>query len=311
MIDNPMEKVDGLGGKTLMIQFNSVIFATDFSPASTNAGLYASAFSKHFGSSLMVAHGFILSQAALEVETERPDSSQQRIGLNRDLLLTAKALSAGRGATETVLLLGDPRKEIPDLARSRSPSLVVMGTHGGGTLDRLVLGSTAEGILRYSSEPALTVGPKVNALLAGELKIRRILYASDCTAEAAHGALVAVALAGVFSAELNVLNVIRTSDIDDAEHRPRLQENFYGAVGAIMPQNVRQICEPHTFISVGRPHVEILKHIDEREIDLLILGLRKSTHFGSKSKTSGAFPIIVEARCPVLTVAYDMATLPS
>jgi nucleotide-binding universal stress UspA family protein len=301
MMENSMDKVDGQGGKSARIQVNSVIFATDFSPASTNAGLYASAVSKHFGSSLMVAHGFILSQAALEVETERPGSSQQRIGLNRDLLLTAEALTAGRGATETVLLQGDPRKEIPDLARRRSPSLVVMGTHGGGTLDRLALGSTAEGILRYSSEPALTVGPKVN--IADPLSIRRILYASDCTTEAAHGAAVAVALAGSFAAELDVLNVVRSGDIGCQEDIPCIREHFYRAVEAIMPQDVRQICDPHTFISIGRPHVEILKHIDERKIDLLILGLRKSTHFGSKRKTSGAFPIIVEARCPVLTVA--------
>ena len=301
MMENSMEKVDAHGGKTLMIQFNSVIFATDFSPASANAGLYASAFSRHFDSSLIVAHGFILSQAALEVETERPGSSQQRIGLNRDLLLTAEALPAGRGATETILLQGDPRKEIPNLARRRSPSLVVMGTHGGGTLDRLALGSTAEGILRYSSEPALTVGPKVN--IADLLSIRRILYASDCTTEAAHGAAVAVALAGSFAAELDVLNVVRSGDIGDQEDIPCIREHFYRAVETIMPQDVRQICDPHTFISIGRPHVEILKHIDERKIDLLILGLRKSTHFGSKRKTSGAFPIIVEARCPVLTVA--------
>jgi nucleotide-binding universal stress UspA family protein len=290
-------------GDSPAIQFDSVIFAIDFSRESQNAGLYASAFSRFFVSKLVVAHGFILTQAALEVEVERPLSSQLRIDLFHELTRAAAPLQAGLGAPETVLLDGDPRKAIPILAHRRSPSLVVMGTHGGGAIDRFILGSTAEGILRQSSEPALTVGPKVNTLAAGPLRIRRILYASDSTAEAAHGAAVAVALASAFSAELDVLNVIRPSDIVNPEDLSRIEENYYGAIEAIMPQNARQVCDPHTFVSVGQPHTRILKHIDERKIDLLILGVRKSKHFGSQSRTSGVFPIIVEAKCPVLTVA--------
>jgi nucleotide-binding universal stress UspA family protein len=69
-----------------------------------------------------------------------------------------------------------------------------------------------------------------------------------------------------------------------------------------MPQNAHLVCEPHTFVSLGQPHTEILKHIDDRKIDLLILGLRRNKHFGLESRTSGVFPIIVKARCPVLTV---------
>ena len=290
-------------GDSPAIQFDSVIFATDFSRESQNAGLYASAFSRFFVSKLVVAHGFILTQAALEVEVEKPLSSQLRIDLFHELSRAAEALPAGRGDTEKVLLDGDPRKAIPILAHRRSPSLVVMGTHGGGAIDRFILGSTAEGILRQSSEPSLTVGPKVNNLAAGPLRIRRILYASDSTAEAAHGAAVAVALASAFSAELDVLNVIRSGDITNPEDLPRIEANYYGAIEAIMPQNARQVCDPHTFVSVGQPHTRILKHIDERKIDLLILGLRKSKHFGVQSRTSGVFPIIVKARCPVLTVA--------
>ncbi len=289
--------------KNSAMQFETVIFATDFSPASYNAGLYASAISIHFGTSLVVAHAFTLLQAALEVETGKSVPSQQRIDLGCELTLTAETLKAGRGTTETVLLEGDPRRTIPILAQRKAPALVVLGTHGRGVVDRFVLGSTSEGVLQHSSEPALTVGPNVSILRVASLLIRRILYATDCSAEAAHAAPVAIALAEAFSADLDVLNVIHSSEVDHPEQIRRLQQHFYGAVEAIMPHGVGQLCEPHTFVSVGKPPTEILKHIREREIDLLILGLRRNTHLGMQNRTAGAFRIIAEASCPVITVA--------
>jgi nucleotide-binding universal stress UspA family protein len=47
---------------------------------------------------------------------------------------------------------------------------------------------------------------------------------------------------------------------------------------------------------------QILEHIRERSIDLLVLGIRKSSHLGMEMRTSRAFQIIVEAECPVLTI---------
>jgi hypothetical protein len=39
-------------GNSTTLQVESIVFATDFSPASQNAGLYASALSIHFGTDL-------------------------------------------------------------------------------------------------------------------------------------------------------------------------------------------------------------------------------------------------------------------
>jgi len=290
-------------GKHPSIELDAVVFATDFSPASHNAGLYASDISVHFHTNLVVAHAFTLLQAALEVEVETSKPSQQRIDLNHALSLTAEILPAGRGTTESILLEGDPGLMVPRFSQLRSNSLMILGTHGGGAVDRFVLGSTAEGILRNSTGPAMTIGPRVNILKAGALRIKRILYATDCTSEAAHAAPFAVALADAFSAELDVLNVVSTRDIDHPEQLHQLQQHFYGAVEAAVPHHAEQLCKPHTFVSVGQPDAEILKHVDEREIDLLILGLRRNTHLGMQNRTSGAFPIVVKSRCPVVTVA--------
>jgi len=46
-------------------------------------------------------HAFVLTQAALEVEAEKPLASQQRINLRHDLTLVAEVLESGKGPTET------------------------------------------------------------------------------------------------------------------------------------------------------------------------------------------------------------------
>ena len=52
---------------------------------------------------------------------------------------------------------GPPSREIVDYAGENGCDLVVMGTHGRGGLNRLILGSVAERVVRSSEVPVLTV----------------------------------------------------------------------------------------------------------------------------------------------------------
>lgn len=58
---------------------------------------------------------------------------------------------------ETSLIEGTPSKEIVHYATEEGCDLIVMGTHGRGGIDRLLLGSVAERVVRASSVPVLTV----------------------------------------------------------------------------------------------------------------------------------------------------------
>ena len=90
---------------------------------------------------------------------------------------------------------------------------------------------------------------------------------------------------------------------DHAEQLRRLQKYLYDAIGAAIPQDSVQACKPRTFVSAGKPLADILNHIDQHEIDLLILGLHRSALLGMQYRTAAVFPIIVKAKCPVLTIA--------
>jgi nucleotide-binding universal stress UspA family protein len=286
------------------LNLNAVIYATDFSLGAQNAGLYASHLAEYFSASLIVTHAFTLSQAALEVEIDRILVSQQRKDLK--VLLSNKAIQlAGKSIkANPVLLEGDPKDVIPGLAEKYQPAMIVLGTHGGGRFERGIIGSTAEKILRSTPWPSLTVGPKVKPASSKTLPFERVLFATDFSVAAARAALYAVAVAEAFRSKLDVLNVIQEGAVAHPDRLSGLQKDFYLTLDKLVPEQAREFCDPRSFVEVGRAYEKILEHIREHSIDLLVLGIRKSSHLSIETRMSRAFQIIADASCPVLTVQH-------
>ncbi|MGD0893460.1 MAG: TSUP family transporter [Terracidiphilus sp.] len=101
---------------------------------------------------------------------------------------------------------------------------------------------------------------------------------------------------------IDVLNVIQEDAIEHPDRLSELQTRFYGALDEVVPQQAREFCDPRTYVAVGSAHDQIIEHIRERSIDLLVLGIRRTSHISMEMRTSGAFRIIVDAPCPVLTL---------
>lgn len=60
-------------------------------------------------------------------------------------------------AVETALEDGTPHQSILDYAKEAEMDLIVMGTHGRSGLDRYLLGSVTERVVRGADTPVLTV----------------------------------------------------------------------------------------------------------------------------------------------------------
>jgi nucleotide-binding universal stress UspA family protein len=284
------------------MNLNSIIYATDFSLGSQNAGRYASRLAGYLSAKLFVTHAFTLSQPAMEMEIDSSLISQQRKDLQ--FLLSRKAFllaSVGVPASPT-LLEGDPKKVLPKFADEHAPSMIILGTHGGGWAERGVLGSVAEEILRSTQWPCLTVGPQVPSISSALPLFDRILYATDLGPAAAHAASYAASFAETFRSRLDVLTVIHENEVQHPDRLTELQDRFYAALDQAIPEQARKFCDPRTIVTVGKAHDQILKHIEENLIDLLVLGVRKTTHLHTAMRMSGVFPLILDATCPVLTI---------
>lgn len=282
-------------------RLRTVVFATDFSDASENAGRYARLLARRMHASLVVMHAFYLDQGALEAEIFSKLLSQQRVHLRERIEAVASELATGGGVTEALLAEGDPRLMVPQVAAERQPSLIVMGTHGGGAMERFVIGSTAEGILRHTQIPALSVGPRTPLLHGDALEMRRILFVTNNASGAAPTAQLALDVAAAFGAELDVLNIIHPKSVEGTLNEPHELYARHDETEAALPEHAHERVELRTFVSVGQPRTEILKHLRERGIDLLVMSLNAETQLEMQGNLSGAFPIIAEAVCPVLT----------
>lgn len=74
-----------------------------------------------------------------------------------DAALEAAVDRATADRIETTIVDGSPSREILSYAEAAGCDLIVMGTHGRGGLNRLLLGSVAERVVRSATIPVMTV----------------------------------------------------------------------------------------------------------------------------------------------------------
>jgi nucleotide-binding universal stress UspA family protein len=284
------------------VNIDCVVFATDFSTASENAGHYAQQLARYYSARLIVAHAFHSSQAAMEAEALSHNLSRQREELFSRLTAIAHGLNGGSVEPKPILLEGNTESLIAGLADKNAPSMIVLGTQGRGRVERELIASASERILRSTPWPCLVVGPHVPRASPHAVPFQRILYATDFTPEAANAAIYAISLASEAGAHIDVLNVVPPKTIEHPDRLAELEKNFYHELDRLVPGQAREFCKPRSFVETGNAHRRIHEHIQQHNIDLLVIGVRNSAHLEFEIRASDAFRLVVESPCPVLTI---------
>ncbi len=140
-----------------------ILFCTDFSENSAPARECAVDYAKAFGASLDVLHVVNSSRLGYPAFEAGVPFDLQSVLLNiQDEV--RKAFEEVELELETQLdnittnsRVGVPAVEINKFAEENSVDLIVMGTHGWTGIRHLILGSTAENVVRTSKCPVLTV----------------------------------------------------------------------------------------------------------------------------------------------------------
>lgn len=141
----------------------TILVPVDLSPASVPLCAMACDLARRTGAGLLLLH-LVQPPAALVSDLYALQASQLE-----SMVATAEQEARARldrlarhcekrgVAVQTQLCVGDPATEI--LARARSASFVVMGSHGHGAMYDLLVGSTTHDVLNKAPCPVVIVPP--------------------------------------------------------------------------------------------------------------------------------------------------------
>jgi nucleotide-binding universal stress UspA family protein len=305
------------------LRVRKVLVAIDFSAPSLEAIEAALPLIKHFGAELHLVHVFepdypLSSMGAIPLVVPELEVGQR---VRRRLRDVAEDYSVPLHRENIHAIKGRPFEEICRLAQAIDIDLIVVATRGNTGLKHLVLGSTAERVVRYSPCPVLVVrGSDSKKKPAQQLAtFRKILVPVDFSDCSMKGLEYAKALTREFKAKLILLHSIAlqyyiASDEYARYDLPRLLEQTDKAAKQQMRELVQQTnwngIEVETALQNGHAGQQICAEASDRKADLIAISTHGRTGFEHVFLGSTAEYVVRHASCPVLVVPSRERALP-
>jgi nucleotide-binding universal stress UspA family protein len=191
---------------------------------------------------------------------------------------------------------------------------VTIVTHGRKGLARALWGSTAEEIIAEAPCPVLTIRPPQRDFVEHrgnhtEIRLNRILLATNFRASAISAAQVAADFAGRTGAELHAIYVI-------ADYMEQMADMFPDSAGPSLSR-LREYVEERmsgfvreagsrvvTHIAEGRPYEQIVRLATDKDVDLIVIGtsIHAALFGGAPVLGPDIERVVRNAPCPVLSV---------
>src|SRR5581483_1763383 len=292
-----------------------ILVPLDFSPASLGALDYAVSLAKRFRAAIHLVH------------VHPPDELSSRPGAAHLFLESAEAIEKlneqltgiHRERVEPFcpenchIRGGRPYQEIIDLAREIVADLLVLSTRGHSGLKHLLLGSTAERVVRGAACPVLVARKRKRRSKASSeaFAIRTILVPTDFSQCALAGAEYAAFLARTLGATLRLFHAIypytnyvfvdragvRLSGLAEAMEETARQE-----MDALKQMDFLRDLSVQTETLPGHAVDEICAAANEAGVDLIVTSTHGRTGFKHAMIGSVAEHVVRYAKCPVVVV---------
>lgn len=215
--------------------------------------------------------------------------------------LQADVIPAGnRTPVELGIAFGIPAIEICRFAESRNADLLVLGRKQRSQTVRLLLGDTADAVVRRSSIPCLFVPPGGT--------IHQVLAAVDGTERGMSVLTVAYGFARSTGARVRVLTVERLAADEPVELAAAITaargSRIQDQVDRLLGRELRGSDATETKVEVRRGRIvqQILDEVDTTAPDVLTFGYHRGGPPGIIEAGSTARHLVHTAPCAVLTV---------
>jgi nucleotide-binding universal stress UspA family protein len=277
------------------VTIRHVLCPVDLSGAAAKALRYAAALSSALGAELTVL--FVDSVATEHLQD----------GESHDLSAFIAATIGLADDIHQIQLQGEPTNEILRTSAALDCDLIVMGTHGRSGMQRLLLGSVSENVLRRSPTPVLVV-PLAMAKREDLARVDSLICAVDFAEGAQRIVEYAVFVAAATGARLVVAHVLEWSEESDSLSSqdghgfPTSEDDAVARLNTLITSEMRACCSPELAVGYGSPGDELLRLAQERVADLIVLGVRRRNALDLVLFGSTVRRVLRDAPCPVLTV---------
>jgi len=301
-----------------METFERILCPIDFSDGSRGALVMAGALAHWYEAGLTVLHVHANWPVADMLPSLRPVEARP-LPLDeeeRDKVLRAvRAFAAQAGLPEGL----DLEYRIEDsidvvaaiLERADEADVVVLGTHGRSGLERLLLGSVAERVLRRARCPVVVVPPTAHPQKDTVGMGRRILCGVDFSDASLTALEYAVSLAEESDATLTLIHVIEIppelngsarTQSEVAQARAVAEADALHRLRALVPASAGEACTVHVEVTEGRAARELVRAAREGHDDLIVMAVRGRNAVDVAVFGSNTNQVVRTAPCPVLVV---------
>jgi len=298
-----------------------ILVPLDFSPASMKALDYAVSLAKEFRAAVHLVHVHPADEAASMPGAAHLllQSAEAMEHLNEELAGIHRERVEPFCPENCHVRGGRPYQEIIGLGREIGADLIVLSTRGHGGLKHLLLGSTAERVVRGAPCPVLVARKRKRRSKASPetFAIRTILVSTDFSQCALAGAEYAAFLAKTLGATLRLFHAIypytnyvfvdragvRFSGLVEAVEETARQE-----MDALKQMDFLRGLPVQTETLPGHAVDEICAAASEPDVDLVVTSTHGRTGFKHAVIGSVAEHVIRYAGCPVLVVPSHSQT---
>jgi nucleotide-binding universal stress UspA family protein len=300
---------------TPAVKIKTILVPLDFSPASMQALDYAVSLAKQFHAAIHLVH------------VHPPDEASSVPGAGHLMLQSAEAIELLRGELTNIQRKHAPTfwpenchvrggrayEQISELAREIDADLIVLSTRGYSGLKHLLLGSTAERVVRSSPCPVLVARRRKQKSKAANVAftIRKILAPVDFSECSVAGVRYAALLAKTFDANLRLFHVmypyteyviadrvgVRLSSTVEAQ-----QEAAREQMEELKQKDFLRGVSLETRIGTGSAIDEICGEASQADVDLVVTSTHGRTGFKHALIGSVAEHVVRYAERPVVVV---------
>lgn len=283
------------------VRFRRILVGTDFSKSANCALNMAIAISQIFGSELFLVHAvapIVYGDGQNPIPIDVVAAQREAAEAEMSKLVASDSRLTGLKTSTTVATAGAVDL-IDQVAEEEKVDLVVLGSHGASGIERLLLGSVAETVLRKNSRPVLIVGPNCHI---ERHPFRSILFCTDLDTSSLRAAQYASALAEGSDGRLTLLHVVEGSPQTPGAKADLSEDHLQHQLRSLLPADAEVFCKPKIRIEHGSPSQVIVGVAESEAASLIVVGLRNRALLAGHAPWSTLSHIIRNAKCGVLAV---------